>query len=114
MTLTAVDFRMGLRPKRILPWTTPVQQFVTVQVREYPVQDSQIGFVYSQSRWYNAAMKDLIQQIADLENEYDDEANVIFSKFLKRYGENYTQDEFLEFLRMRYEAINKSDGPDAA
>ncbi|MGA7277132.1 MAG: hypothetical protein WBW79_04265 [Desulfocapsaceae bacterium] len=30
----------------------------------------------------------------------------IFSKFLKEYGENYTPDDFIRFLKKRYEVSN--------
>ena len=57
-------------------------------------------------------MKDIIQQIADLEREYDYEEEVVFSKFLKRHGEEYTREDFLKFLKKRYEVINKYNDPD--
>lgn len=57
-------------------------------------------------------MKDIIQQIADLEREYDYEEEVVFSKFLKRHGEEYSREEFLKFLKKRYEVINKYNDPD--
>ena len=57
-------------------------------------------------------MKELIDQIAKFEIEYEYEEEVVFSKFLKRNGENYSQEQFLEFLRKRYELINRFNGPD--
>ena len=30
----------------------------------------------------------------------------IFSKFLKEYGENYTADNFVQFLKKRYKVVN--------
>jgi len=57
-------------------------------------------------------MKDIIQQIADLEREYDYEEEVVFSKFLKRHGEEYSREDFLKFLKKRYEVINKYNDPD--
>lgn len=30
----------------------------------------------------------------------------IFSMFLKEYGENYTQDDFVKFLKKRYKVSN--------
>ncbi len=58
-------------------------------------------------------MKDLIEQITDFEKEYKYEEEVVFSKFLKRHGEDYTREEFLKFLKKRYEVINKFNDPDS-
>jgi hypothetical protein len=55
-------------------------------------------------------MPNLVEQIAKFESEYDEE--VSFSKFLKRHGGTYTQDDFVKFLRARYKRINRLDHPD--
>jgi len=55
---------------------------------------------------------ELIQQIADMEAEYEYEEEVVMSKFLKKHGHEYSQEEFLKFLKKRYEVINKFNGPD--
>jgi len=57
-------------------------------------------------------MKDIIEQIADFEREYEYEDEVVFSKFLKRHGEEYTREDFLKFLKKRYEVINRFNNPD--
>lgn len=54
----------------------------------------------------------LIEAITKLEEDYEIDAKVMFSKFLKKYGDNYTQEQFLEFLKKRYETMNKYDSPD--
>ena len=58
-------------------------------------------------------MKNLIERIADFEKEYEYEEEVVFSKFLKSHGENYTREEFLDFLKKRYEVINRFNDPDS-
>lgn len=55
---------------------------------------------------------ELIQQITDIETEYDYEEEVVMSKFLKKHGHNYSQEDLLKFLRKRYEVINRFNGPD--
>ena len=54
--------------------------------------------------------RDLIDQIAEIETEYDSE--IVFSKFVKKYGENYSREDFVKFLKERYETINKFNSPD--
>ena len=56
--------------------------------------------------------KDLIKLIAEIETEYEYEEEIVFSKFLKKHGEKYTPEQFLEFLKKRYEVINKYHAPD--
>lgn len=55
---------------------------------------------------------DIIAQIARMEREYDYDEEIVFSKFLKKYGENYSQVEFIKFLRKRYKVINSFHGTD--
>ena len=57
-------------------------------------------------------MKDIVEQIADLEAEYEYEEVGVFSKLVKSHGGKYTQDELIGFLKKRYEAINKFNDPD--
>lgn len=57
-------------------------------------------------------MKDLIKRITDFETEYEYEDEVVFSKFLKRHKGDYSQEDFIKFLRKRYEVINKVNDPD--
>lgn len=56
-------------------------------------------------------MGKLADEITAMEakNPYDRE--LIFSKFLKEHGENYSQEDFILFLRKRYEAINLISAP---
>ena len=56
--------------------------------------------------------KDLIQLISQIELEYDYDEDIVFSKFVKKHGENYSREEFLKFLRRRYAVINKFHNPD--
>ena len=56
--------------------------------------------------------KNIIQLISQIELEYDYDEDIVFSKFVKKHGENYTREEFLKFLRRRYEVINKYNNPD--
>ena len=51
--------------------------------------------------------KDLVKLISEIETEYEYDEEIVFSKFVKKYGENYTREQFLEFLKKRYEIINK-------
>ena len=55
-------------------------------------------------------MPQLIERIAKLERQYNDE--IAFSKFLKLHGDSYTEEEFITFLRRRYELINLREHPD--
>jgi hypothetical protein len=55
-------------------------------------------------------MPNLVEKIVKFESAYDEEVSL--SKFIKRHGGTYTQDDFLEFLRIRYERINMLDHPD--
>ena len=55
--------------------------------------------------------KDLISLIAQIESEYEYDEEIVFSKFLKKYGADYTQEDFLKFLRKRYTVINKFHSP---
>ena len=56
--------------------------------------------------------KDLITLIARIETEYKYEEEIVFSKFLKKHGEDYSSEEFINFLRKRYEIINRYHLPD--
>lgn len=57
-------------------------------------------------------MKQLIDEMEEWEiaNKYDRDKEI--SKFLKKHGEDYTQEELIKFLRERYQYINKINGPD--
>ena len=55
--------------------------------------------------------KDLVKLISEIETEYEYDEEIVFSKFVKKYGENYTRVHFLEFLKKRYEIINKFHAP---
>lgn len=59
-------------------------------------------------------MRDLIEHVEAWEIAHRYDADAIFSKFLKKHGDTYTQEELLRFLKARYEAINKADGPKGA
>ena len=52
---------------------------------------------------------DSIDHISHLESEND--AEVSLSKFMKRHGTDYSQQEFIDFLKKRYEAINRFNSP---
>ena len=56
--------------------------------------------------------KSLKRLLAEIEKEYNIEAEVEVRKFLDKYGENYTQEQFLEFLKNKYEIINRANAPE--
>ena len=55
---------------------------------------------------------DLIRMIAKMEEEYDYDEDIVLSKFIKKHGENYSKEDFIKFLKRRYEVINKFNDPD--
>ena len=55
---------------------------------------------------------DLIRLVAKIEEEYDYDEEVALSKFLKKHGDNYSQEEFINFLKKRYKIINETQDPD--
>ena len=50
--------------------------------------------------------------IAQIEQEYDYDEDIVLSKFIKKHGQDYSQEDFLKFLKKRYEIINKFHDPD--
>lgn len=52
--------------------------------------------------------RELINRISQIEADYEYDRDLLFSKFVKQHGENYSKEEFLKFLRRRYQVINKS------
>lgn len=69
----------------------------------------QVRIECPEERCYYTIMPELIKRIVTFEREYDEE--VVFSKFLKRYGTSYSQEDFIKFLRLRYELINLYESP---
>lgn len=59
-------------------------------------------------------MPKLVEKIAKFLAEYDYDDEVSFSKFLKRHGGSYTQEEFLIFLKRRYEVIYRLESPNCS
>lgn len=55
---------------------------------------------------------DLIRMVVDIEAEHDYDEDIILSKFIKKHGEEYSQEEFIKFLKKRYRVINKFHDPD--
>lgn len=58
--------------------------------------------------------KNLIRTISNIEREYDYEENIVFGKFVEEHGEGYSKEEFIKFLRRRYEIINRFHAHDKA
>lgn len=50
--------------------------------------------------------------VVDIEAEHDYDEDIILSKFIKKHGEEYSQEEFIKFLKKRYRVINKFHDPD--
>ena len=44
---------------------------------------------------------DLIGLVVKIEKEYVYDEDIVLSKFIKKYGEGYSQEEFLQFLKRR-------------
>ena len=56
--------------------------------------------------------KDIVKLISDIETKVLYEEEITFSKFFKKYGENYSREDFIKFLKRRYQIINKYNVPD--
>lgn len=54
----------------------------------------------------------IISLLAKMEDDYNYDDDIVFSKFVKKYGEDYSENDFLKFLKRRYEVINKFNASD--
>ena len=54
----------------------------------------------------------IISLLAKMEDDYNYDDDIVFSKFVKKYSEDYSENDFLKFLKRRYEVINKFNASD--